>query len=215
MDDRLVLSNMSVECGAKVGMFAADDRTHAFLQARARRSYGAVDPDSDATYVDEVTIDLGSLAPVVAQPHDPANVASLDDVLGTPVHMVFLGTCTGGRVRDFHEALEVLEAGGGMAAGVQLVVTPASSAVLRELERDGTMEKLADMGAVITPPGCGPCCGTSEPIPTDGMTVVSTANRNFKARMGNAGTAIFLASPASCAAAAVHGRIVDPRAMRR
>ncbi len=215
IDDRLVLSNMSVECGAKVGMFAADDRAHAFLKARAKRSYEAVDPDSDASYMDEVTIDLGSLVPVVAQPHDPANVASLGDVLDTLVHMVFLGTCTGGRVRDFHEALEVLEAGGGVAAGVQLVVTPASSMVLYELERDGTMKKLAAMGAVITPPGCGPCCGTSEPIPTDGMTVVSTANRNFKARMGNTGASIFLASPALCAAAAVHGRLVDPRAMGR
>ena len=215
IDDRLVLSNMSVECGAKVGMFSADDRTHTFLKARAKRSYEVVDPDSDATYADEVTIDLGSLVPVVAQPHDPANVASLDDVRDTPVHMVFLGTCTGGRARDFHEALRVLEAGGGVAPHVKLVVTPASSAVLHELERDGTMEKLAGMGAVITPPGCGPCCGTSEPIPTDGMIVVSTANRNFKARMGNAGVSIFLASPASCAAAAVHGRIVDPRAVGR
>ena len=112
---------------------------------------------------------------------------------------------------DFHEALRVLEAGGGVAPSVQLVVSPASNEVLDELERDGTVARLTAMGAVFTPPGCGPCRGTSAPIPSDGMNVVSTVNRNFKARMGNASASIFLASPATCAAAAVHGRIVDPR----
>ena len=195
IDDRLVLSNMAVESGAKAAIFPS----------------GTVLSDSDATYAAEVVLDLSTLTPAVALPHEPDNVMSIEDVAPTPVHMVFLGTCTGGRTGDFHDALKVLESGGGVAPGVQLVVTPASRQVAEELERDGTMEKFAKMGAVITTPGCGPCCGTSAPIPEDGMNVVSTANRNFKARMGNATASIFLASPATCAAAAAHGRIVDPR----
>ena len=126
--------------------------------------------------------------------------------------MVFIGTCTGGRVPDFHEALAVLEAGGGrLAPGVQLVMTPASREVELRVLDDGTLRKLVAMGAIVTTPGCGACCGTSGVIPADGMHVLSTANRNFKARMGNATASIYLASPAACAAAALTGRITDPR----
>jgi 3-isopropylmalate/(R)-2-methylmalate dehydratase large subunit len=128
--------------------------------------------------------------------------------------MVFLGTCTGGRVTDFHDALDILERGGGhLARDVQLVVTPASRDVERQLEADGTLARFAEMGAIVTTPGCGACCGTSGVIPADGMNVLSTANRNFKARMGNATASIYLASPAACAAAALTGRISDPRAV--
>jgi 3-isopropylmalate/(R)-2-methylmalate dehydratase large subunit len=152
------------------------------------------------------------LTPRVAIPHSPNDVVSIEQIVGTPVHMVFLGTCTGGRVPDFHEALDVLErAGGHVAPGLQLVVTPASREVYLRLIEDGTLGKLAAMGAIVTTPGCGACCGTSGAIPGDGMTVLSTANRNFKARMGNATASIYLASPAACAAAAATGSITDPR----
>jgi 3-isopropylmalate/(R)-2-methylmalate dehydratase large subunit len=138
-------------------------------------------------------------------------VVPIDDAIGTPVQMVYLGTCTGGRVRDFHQALDVIKAGGGVARGVQLVVTPASRAVLETLTRDGTLADFIALGAVIVTPGCGSCCGTCGAIPGNGINVISTANRNFKGRMGNSNAAIYLASPASCAAAAVHGKIADPR----
>jgi 3-isopropylmalate/(R)-2-methylmalate dehydratase large subunit len=171
-----------------------------------------VHPDSDASYSRELRLDLATLSPRVAIPHDPTDVVSVADVAGTPVHMVFLGTCTGGRVSDFHEAVHVLErAGGRVAPGVQLVVTPASREVLLTLVDDGTLARLTAMGAIVTTPGCGACCGTSGAIPGDGMNVLSTANRNFKARMGNASASIYLASPATCAASAATGRITDPR----
>ena len=137
---------------------------------------------------------------------------SIEQAAGTAVHMVFLGTCTGGRVRDFHEALAALDrAGGRVAPGVQLVVTPASREVAQQLRADGTLAKFEALGATVTAAGCGACCGTSGVIPGDGMNVLSTANRNFKARMGNASASIFLASPATCGASAATGRITDPR----
>jgi 3-isopropylmalate/(R)-2-methylmalate dehydratase large subunit len=197
LDDRLVLANMSVEMGAKNAIFP-----------------GAVQPGAGAHYCLEIVIDLESLTPQLALPHQPDRVVDLGSAAGTPVQMVYLGTCTGGRVRDFHRALDVLRAGGGPAAGVQLVVTPASRSILETLVRDGTLAEFIAMGAVVGTPGCGSCCGTCAPIPGDGVRVVSTANRNFKGRMGNAQSLIYLASPASCAAAAVRGAIADAREIK-
>ncbi|HXT17072.1 MAG TPA: aconitase/3-isopropylmalate dehydratase large subunit family protein [Gemmatimonadaceae bacterium] len=212
IEERLVLSNLLVESGAKAAMFPADDVLASYLAERGVTSYDAVSADEDATYSRTLEIDLASLAPVVALPHSPANVATLAAAAGTPIQMVFLGTCTGGRVRDYHEALEVLERGGGrLADGVELVVTPASRDVERRLTADGTLARLTEIGAIVTAPGCGACCGTSGVIPRDGVNVLSTANRNFKARMGNATAQIYLASPAACAAAAITGAITDPR----
>lgn len=222
-DERLVLSNLSVESGAKTAIWEADAVTAAYLSDRAPAAAesdeggrGApVAADADAVYARRLTIDLATLSPRVSIPHAPTNVVAVGDAAGVAVHMVFLGTCTGGRVSDFHEAVHVLErAGGKIAPGVQLVVTPASREVMLTLVDDGTLAKLTAMGAVVTTPGCGACCGTSGAIPGDGMTVLSTANRNFRARMGNATASIYLASPATCAASAATGRITDPRSIR-
>lgn len=217
-DERLVLSNLSVESGAKAAIWGVDDVTLAYLADRtsdASESDQHVAPvaaDPGARYSSELRIDLTTLSPRVAIPHSPNDVIGVADAGGTPVDMVFIGTCTGGRVSDFHEALHVIErAGGRVAPGVQLVVTPASREVLLTLIDDGTLARLTTMGAIVTTPGCGACCGTSGVIPGDGMTVLSTANRNFKARMGNATASIYLASPATCAASAATGRITDPR----
>jgi len=211
IDDRIVLSNFSVEMGAKAGIFPADSRTFDYLAKRATESCEPVAPDVDAHYVREVVLNVSKLEPRVALPHAVDNVSAVRDALGTPIQMVYIGTCTGGRVSDFHQTLSILEAGGSIAPGVQLVVTPASREVENELKQDGTLEKLRQLGATITVPGCGSCCGTAGPIPADGINVLSTANRNFKARMGNAKAFIYLASPAACAAAAVTGRLTDPR----
>jgi 3-isopropylmalate/(R)-2-methylmalate dehydratase large subunit len=213
LDDRIVLSNMSVEMGAKAGIFSADARIFEYLKDRTTESLALVEADADAYYAGEITLDVSSLEPRIARPHAVDNVIPVSEALGTPIQMVYIGTCTGGRVRDFHQALRVLEAAGSLAPGVQLVVTPASQEVELQLRRDGTLEKLQRLGATITAPGCGSCCGTAGPIPEDGVNVLSTANRNFKARMGNAKAAIYLGSPAACAAAAVTGRITDPRTL--
>lgn len=198
LNDRFVLCNLAVECGAKAAIFP-----YAEGLGGTR-----VDPDADARYVREVRLDLSALSSRISLPHAPDQVVPLEQAAGTPVHMVFIGTCTGGRVKDFHTVLGVLERGGGhLAPGVQLVLTPASREVEETLRSDGTLERLQAMGAVLTTAGCGACCGTSGVLPTDGMNVLSTANRNFKGRMGNLSAAIYLASPATCAAAALTGRI--------
>ena len=207
LEDRLVLSNLAVEMGAKNGIFPADAKTAAYLAGRTDCKFQPVAADADAVYVQEVTLDLASLVPQVALPHLVDQVAALETVAATPVQMVFLGTCTGGRLRDFHQARDVLVAGGGVAPGVQLVVTPASRAVLDAMRADGTYDDFVRLGASFVSPGCGACCGTCGVIPGDGVNVVSTANRNFKGRMGNGAASIYLASPASCAAAAVSGMI--------
>jgi len=211
LEDRLVLSNLVVEMGAKNGVFPADEKTFAYLGAR----FEGVASDLDAYYVREIALDLSRLSPQIALPHHVDQVVGVGEAAGTPVQMVYLGTCTGGRVRDFHQARDVLKAGGGVAPGVQLVVTPASRTVLETLTEDGTLADFIKMGAVVVTPGCGSCCGTCGAIPGDGVNVISTANRNFKGRMGNSSAAIYLASPASCAAAAVTGKIADPREVAR
>ncbi len=212
IDDRFVFSNLAVEAGAKAAIFERDGLTDAYLAGRTTDRRPGVASDRDADYVGRITLDLSTLTPRAAVPHSPNDVAPIDTIAGTPVDMVFVGTCTGGRVSDFHEALAVLERRGGrIAPGVQLVLTPASREVHLRLVADGTLTRFISMGAIVTTPGCGACCGTSGAIPGDGMTVLSTANRNFKARMGNATALIYLASPASCAAAAAAGYVVDPR----
>lgn len=209
MDDRIVLANMSVECGAKAGLFPCDAVTATYLSGRAAAPFEPVAADEGARYARTIEIDLAAIEPQLALPHRVDNVVPLAQAAATPVDMVYLGTCTGGRVKDYREALEVLREGGGIAPGVKLVVTPASEAVRRELEATGMLAAFAAFGAEIQPPGCGTCCGTCGTVPSDGMRVISTANRNFKGRMGNPKASIFLASPRACALAAVRGRFGD------
>ena len=208
IDDRLVLSNLMVESGAKAAIFPCDAVTSAYLTSRGVDAGAAVAADPGAGYVRELTWNLSTIVPQIARPHAPDNVGPLAHAAGTPVQMVFIGTCTGGRVVDFHDALRAFQReGGSVAPGVQLVLTPASREVHDALMADGTLDAFVRAGATVTETGCGACCGTSGVIPGDGATVLSTANRNFKARMGNATAAIFLASPAACGAAAAIGAI--------
>lgn len=210
MNDRIVLSNMSVEMGAKAGIFPCDATTLAYLHGRAAGPFDAVHADTDASYAAELTLDLSTLRPQVALPHRVDHVIDLADADPVPIDMVYLGTCTGGRVKDYREALDVLRDGGGVAPTVRLIVTPASESIRAELEQSGMLAEFSALGADIQPPGCGACCGTCGSIPADGARVVSTANRNFKGRMGNRQSFIYLASPKACAAAAIRGTLIDP-----
>ena len=208
LEDRLVLSNLLVEAGAKAAIFPHYARTSEYRAARGGDRGSPVVADAGAHYAREIRCDVSTLTPRIARPHQPDAVVALEEAGGVPVQMVFVGTCTGGRIVDFHDAFDAFARGGGrVAPGVQLVLTPASREVEERLRADGTLDRFIDAGASVTTAGCGACCGTSGVIPGDGMTVVSTANRNFKARMGNATAQIYLASPAVCGLAAATGRI--------
>jgi 3-isopropylmalate/(R)-2-methylmalate dehydratase large subunit len=207
MEDRIVLANMAVELGAKAGIFPFDDTTARWLAQLpgADTGHEPVHADPHAHYTSSITLSLETVKPQVALPHRVDNVVDIDSLPPTPVGMVYLGTCTGGRLKDYREALDELQQRGGIAPGVRVVVTPASESIRRDMESTGMLAAFSALGAELQPPGCGSCCGTCGTIPTDGQTVISTANRNFKGRMGNAKASIVLASPRSCGAAAATG----------
>lgn len=209
MDDRIVLANMSVEMGAKAGLFPFDDCTRDWLAPRTSAAFEPVSADAGADYADRLVLDLGDVEPQVALPHRVDNVRPVSGAGGVPIDLVYLGTCTGGRAKDYHEALEVLRGAGRLATGVKLVVTPASESIRAELEAQGVLAEFRAFGASVQAPGCGACCGTCGSVPAGGVRVASTANRNFKGRMGSSDAQIYLASPRSCAQAAVSGTLGD------
>jgi 3-isopropylmalate/(R)-2-methylmalate dehydratase large subunit len=213
-DSRMVFSNMSVEMGAKAGIVPPDDLTIEFLKNRARRSYEVVLSDADAAYEQELSFDLDDLEPQVACPHTVDNVKPVSDVAGTKINMAFLGTCCNARIEDLHVAAEMIK-GRKIAEGVRFQVTPASQQVYLEAVRDGTIETLITAGAYVTNSNCGPCLGAHMGIPAPGEVVISTANRNFKGRMGCKESEVYLASPATVTAAAITGEIVDCRKLWR
>jgi len=206
---RLVLSNMSVEMGAKNGYCAPDEKTFAFLEGRAVAPYAAVYPDPDAEYERVLAYDASSLVPQVAKPHTVDNVVSVTEVAGTKIHQALLGTCTNGRLEDLRLAAQIMK-GKILAKGVRMLVLPASQEVLLAALSEGIYETFVAAGALVLNPGCGPCLGAHQGVLAAGEVCISTANRNFKGRMGSAEAQTYLASPATVAASAIAGEIVDP-----
>lgn len=215
VEERLTLSNMAVEAGAKTGLCAADEVTRAYLEAHGRgEDYVPLAPDPDAVYERVVEVDIGALGPQVALPHFVDNVHPVEEAEGLPIDQVFIGTCTNGRPSDFRAAAEILK-DERVASGVRLLVGPASRAVYREAMREGLIDIFVEAGGTILPPGCGACVGVHQGVLADGERCLSTQNRNFKGRMGNPAGEIYLASPATAAATAIRGEITDPRAVIR
>lgn len=210
MDDRIVLSNMAVEIGAKAGIFPCDDVLESWLARIGVTDHVPMAADAGCAYDQTVEIDLAALTPQIALPHRVDNVSDLADLPFTPVDVVYLGTCTGGRMRDYREALDVIAAAGGISEKVSVVVTPASRQIYDEMQRTGMIKQFRAYGAQVELPGCGACCGTCGTIPSNEQKIISSANRNFRGRMGNASAQIFLASSISCADAAVRGGFGGP-----
>lgn len=210
VEDRLTLCNMTAEMGAKNGYVPPDRVTEQWLAARGVTGYEPVVSDPDAPYARELRYDVGSLEPQVAAPHTVDNVHPLTEVAGQPVEQALLGTCTNGRLADLHAATAILR-GRKVSSRVRLLVYPASVEVYRAALEDGTLLALSEAGAVVMNPGCGPCLGAHGGILAPGETCISTANRNFRGRMGSRDAAIFLGSPATVAASALVGAIADPR----
>jgi len=210
LGSRMVLCNMAIEMGAKNGYCAPDDKTYTFLADRAEGEYTAVFPDEDAEYEQVLEFDASALGPQVAKPHTVDNVSPVEDVAGTPIQQALLGTCTNGRMEDLRLAAKILE-GRVVASGVRLLVLPASQEILLEALREGVIDTFVKAGALLLNPGCGPCLGAHQGVMAPGEATISTANRNFKGRMGSRDAEIYLGSPATVAASALTGVITDPR----
>lgn len=211
MSERLTLSNMAVEAGAKVGLIASDEVTRAYLKEQGREElYRPLAADPDARYERVIEIDATRIEPTVAAPHTVDNTHPVTELAGTRVDQVFIGSCTNGRLDDLAIAAGILQ-GKKVAAGVRCIVVPASRRVFLEALRRGYITTLVEAGATVLAPGCGPCVGVHEGILGDGEVSLNTSNRNFRGRLGNPQGFIYLGSPAVAAASALTGVITDPR----
>ena len=210
MDARFTITNMAVEMGAKFGIISPDKKTSLWLRQWTLKNLKPVYADKAAAYKSIKYYDASKISPKIAQPHSVDNVADISELRGKPIDEAFIGTCTNGRIEDLRIAASILK-GKGVSPDVRLIIAPASRHVFLEAMKSGIIETLVKAGANVVTPGCGPCVGTHNGVPSDNETVLSTANRNFKGRMGNPNAFIYLASPATVAASAVKGKITDPR----
>ena len=207
---RQVLCNMAAEMGAKNGYVAPDETTRRWLAGRTDAAYQEILPDEGATYARVLHYNVNELVPQVARPHRVDNVVPVSDVAGLQIDQALIGTCTNGRLEDLEAAAEILR-GNKIAPWVRLLVLPASREILLAAMEAGIVADLVKAGATLLNPGCGPCLGAHEGCMAPGERTISTANRNFKGRMGSREAEIYLASPATVAASALAGKIADPR----
>lgn len=212
MDGRFTMCNMVVEMGAKAGFMPQDKKTMLWLKSRfiKNKKIKQVTADKSAKYMEVLEYDISRLKPQVARPHSVDNAVPVDELKKIKINEAFLGTCTNGRLQDLKIAASILKSR-KIAPGVKFIICPASRTIFLETLRLGVIDIFIKAGSVLVPPGCGPCVGTHHGVPADGEVVISTANRNFKGRMGNPNAFIYLASPATVAASAIKGHIADPR----
>ena len=211
MSQRLTIANMVVEAGGKVGLFPSDKVTRDFLGEHGRGDrYEPLSADTGAHYEQVITVNLDHLEPMASLPHAVDNVRPVAEVKGIKIQQAFIGTCTNGRLEDLAVAAEILT-GQRRHPGTRLLIAPASRQVLILAIEKGYIQSLLEAGATILPPGCAACLGLHQGVLGNGEVCLSTANRNFRGRMGNPEAMVYLASPATAAASATRGEITDPR----
>ncbi|MFA4858401.1 MAG: 3-isopropylmalate dehydratase large subunit [Candidatus Margulisiibacteriota bacterium] len=223
VDARFTISNMAIEAGGKAGIMEADTKTLEWVKKHAAKSVccsphgccaakkpNPVFADNGAHYAKEIDFDISKLSPQIAKPHAVDNVSSIEEVVGLPIQQGLIGTCTNGRLEDFEIAAKILK-GKKVKSGCRLILAPASKEIFLQLIKSGMATVLIEAGGAFVTPGCGPCVGTHNGVPSDGENVISTANRNFLGRMGNRKAFIYLGSPATVAASVIEGQIADPR----
>ncbi|MCQ9206128.1 MAG: 3-isopropylmalate dehydratase large subunit [Omnitrophica bacterium] len=210
LDARFTITNMTIEFGAKCGLIAPDKKTVDYLKKIGVKKYKLVYPDRNCFYEKVIEIDVSKFSPYVAKPHSVDNGVEVEKCKDTKIDQAFLGTCTNGRLEDLEIGAKILK-GKKISKNVKLLVAPASNSIFLESLRRGILKVFLEAGAIILPAGCGPCVGTHQGVPADKEVVISSANRNFKGRMGNPTSFIYLASPATVVASAIKGKITDPR----
>ena len=209
MDERFTITNYCSDMGAKSAIFEPDQIALDYASSRAVRDYTPLYSDADCTYADIIEIDLSMLEPQLACPHELDNIHALREVAGKPVHQAHIGTCTNGRLSDIKAAAQIV-AGNRVAEGVRFIVVPASAEIYRTAMREGYLQVLAEAGAIIMSPGCGPCMGEHSGVLASGEVCISSGNRNMRGRMGSKESEVFLASAQTVAASAIAGVITNP-----
>ena len=210
--DRLTISNMAIEAGAKNGIFEVDEETLAYVNGRAQKPYTVYKADPDAQYDETYEIDLSEIKSTVAFPHLPENTHTIDDVGDIKIDQIVIGSCTNGQYKDLAEAAEILK-GRKIADHVRAIIIPATQDIYLKAMEDGLLKIFIEAGCVVSTPTCGPCLGGHMGILAAGERAVATTNRNFVGRMGDVKSEVYLASPAVAAASGVMGKIADPRAV--
>ncbi|MBU1887819.1 MAG: 3-isopropylmalate dehydratase large subunit [Candidatus Omnitrophica bacterium] len=211
MDARFTITNMAIEMGAKAGIIEPDETTYRYLRSAKRMAHSAkLKSDKDAVYSEILEYDVSKIEPQIAKPHTVDNVTPIKKAKGIKVDEAFIGTCTNGRLEDLTIAASILK-DRRVHKYVKLIIAPASKAIFEEAVKKGLISIFIKAGACIVAPGCGPCVGTHNGVLSKGENAISTANRNFKGRMGNPEAFIYLASPATVSASAIEGKIADPR----
>ena len=210
MDERLCIANMSIEAGAKNGIFPVDDVTRAYLDSRVNRPYQVFEADSDAEYTRIVEIDLDTLEPTVSFPHLPENTRVIDDVGNVSIHQVVIGSCTNGWLSDMAVAAEILK-GKKVHPDVRCIIIPGTQQIVLDCIEKGYMKTFIEAGCVVSTPTCGPCLGGHMGVLAAGERCVATTNRNFVGRMGHVDSEVYLSSAQVAAISAINGKISDPR----
>ena len=214
MEARLTMTNMAIEAGAKNGIMACDEVTESYLQTRAQRQYAPVASDPDAGYEKVFEVDAETVPITLAKPMSPDNTAPIDEVAGTRLDQVFIGSCTNSRITDLRKAARILD-GRQVAPSLRLIVTPSSHEVAKQAEREGLIRIFLEAGAAWTTETCGACLGGHQGVLGEGEVCLSTTNRNFPGRMGDPKALVYLANPAVAAASAITGEITHPREVVR
>ncbi|MDP2980559.1 MAG: 3-isopropylmalate dehydratase large subunit [Candidatus Omnitrophota bacterium] len=214
MDGRFTIANMAIEMGAKAGLMEPDKKTYYWLKAHKGSRFKAqgsrLKNDKDAKYSEVLEFDVSKIVPQIAKPHTVDNVVPVNKLKNKKIDQAFLGTCTNGRLEDLQIAHSILK-NNKINENVKMIIAPASKDIFQKAMGKGMISEFVKAGASVVAPGCGPCVGTHNGVLASGEVCISTANRNFKGRMGNPDAFIYLGSPATVAASALEGKIADPR----
>ena len=210
MEARMTITNMAIEAGAKNGIMAFDDRTKQYLDEhlKEQKYYTVYESDADAEYAATEEFDCSEVEPMVSLPHLPSNGVPIGECTGKKMDQAYIGSCTNGRIEDLRIAANIMK---GKQVAIRTIIVPATPVIWKQAKDEGLFDIFYDAGCVIAAPTCGACLGGFMGVLAEGEKCVSTTNRNFVGRMGHPKSEVYLASPATAAASAVEGKLVDPR----